>query len=137
LKELAPSTVGLASRPSEVLHAIRSGEVSQQFATTINGAPALALSIKPPRGMPDAQSVLITLYVDAHNHQPLRSVTVVDDLPSSVPYIADWMPATPDNIARARDDSIPAGYTKVDGPDKSRAVHDSTDDQADDDKHAA
>jgi hypothetical protein len=28
--------------------------------------------------------------------------------------VDDWMPATPDNIAQAEDDSMPAGYTKVD-----------------------
>ena len=40
-------------------------------------------------------------------------VTIADGNPR--PYIADWMPATPDNIAKAKDDdSIPAGYTKVD-----------------------
>jgi hypothetical protein len=28
--------------------------------------------------------------------------------------VADWLAATPANIAQAKDDSIPAGYTKVD-----------------------
>ena len=37
---------------------------------------------------------------------------VLSDLPSL--WVADWVPATPDNIAKATDDSIPAGYTKVD-----------------------
>jgi hypothetical protein len=36
-------------------------------------------------------------------------------LTSQRPYVADWMPATPDHIAKAKDDdSVPAGYTKVD-----------------------
>jgi hypothetical protein len=39
-------------------------------------------------------------------------VTVPDGLPDLL--VADWMPATPDNIAQATDDSIPAGYTNVD-----------------------
>ena len=66
-----------------------------------------------PHRVPDAQGVHLTLYVDARTYQPLRTVTVVDGNPSG-PYVADWMPATPDNIAKAKDNSIPAGYTKVD-----------------------
>lgn len=45
-------------------------------------------------------------------YEPLRTVLVLSDLPSL--WVADWVPATPDNIAKATDDSIPAGYTKVD-----------------------
>ncbi len=30
------------------------------------------------------------------------------------PYVADWLPATSENIAKAKDASIPAGYTKAD-----------------------
>jgi hypothetical protein len=40
------------------------------------------------------------------------TTTVADGNPR--PYVADWMPATPDDIAKAKDDPIPAGYTKVD-----------------------
>jgi hypothetical protein len=40
-------------------------------------------------------------------------VTTADGNPSP-PYVTDWMPATPENIAKAKDASIPAGYTKVD-----------------------
>jgi hypothetical protein len=29
------------------------------------------------------------------------------------PDVTDWLPATPDNIAKAEDDSIPAGYTEI------------------------
>jgi hypothetical protein len=62
--------------------------------------------------VPDARNLHRTLYVDALTHQPLRTVTVADGNPR--PYLADWMPATPENIAKAKDDdSIPAGYTKV------------------------
>lgn len=54
----------------------------------------------------------LTLYVDAQTYEPLRTVLVLGGLPSL--WVADWVPATPDNIATATDDSIPAGYTKVD-----------------------
>jgi hypothetical protein len=66
-----------------------------------------------PREMPDAQSVHLTLYVDARTYQPLRTVTAVDGNPGG-PYITDRMPATPDNIAQARGGAVPAGYTRVD-----------------------
>lgn len=95
--------------PSEVRQALQSGRATQQGTTTVNGAPAIALSIT----VPNAQSIHLTLYVDARTYQPLRTVTVVDGNPSG-PYVADWMPATPDNIAKAKGDSIPAGYTEVD-----------------------
>ncbi|HEY1761618.1 MAG TPA: hypothetical protein VGG17_03390 [Acidimicrobiales bacterium] len=108
-------TLGLASSPLEVQRALQ-GDPSQKITTTINDTPAIALSLTAPRRMPDTQSVHLTLYVDAKNCQPLRTVTVIDGLPSG-PYVADWMPATPDNIARAKDHSIPAGYTKVDRAD--------------------
>lgn len=106
-------TLGLASGPSEVQQALESGQVTQKGTTTVNGTLATALSIMVPRRVPDAQSIHVTLYVDARTYQPLRTVTVVDGNPGG-PYIADRMPATPDNIAKAKDDSIPAGYTKVD-----------------------
>lgn len=107
-----PPALGLASSPSEVAQAVQSGQVTHKGTTTVNGTPAIALSITMPRRMPDAQSIHLTLHVDARTYQPLRTVTVVDGNPA--PYVADWMPATPDNIAKAKDDSIPAGYTKVD-----------------------
>lgn len=84
--------------------------MTQKGTPTVNGTPAIALSITVP--LPDAQSVHLTLYADARTYQPLRTVTVAGGNPSG-PYVADWMPATPDNIAEAKDDSIPAGYTKV------------------------
>jgi hypothetical protein len=101
--------MGLAGSPSEVQQALQSGQVTRKGTTMVNGMPAIALSIT----VPDAQSVRLTLYVDARTYQPLRTVTVVDGNPSG-PYVADWMPATQDNIAKAKDDSIPASYTKVD-----------------------
>jgi hypothetical protein len=105
--------LGLASGPPQVQHALQSGQVTQKGTTTVNGTTATALSITVPCRVPDAQSVHVTLHVDALTYQPLRTVTVVDGNPGG-PYVADRMPATPDNIAKAKDDSIPAGYTKVD-----------------------
>jgi hypothetical protein len=98
-----------------VRQALQSGRVTQKGTTTVNGTPAIALSIPPGLiGVPDAESIHRTLYADARTHQPLRTVSVVDGLPAG-PYVADWMPATPDNIDKAKGDySIPAGYTKVD-----------------------
>jgi hypothetical protein len=41
-------------------------------------------------------------------------VTIVAGDPPGA-YVSDWLPATPGNIAKAKDDySIPADYTKVD-----------------------
>ncbi|HEY2518762.1 MAG TPA: hypothetical protein VGJ19_01530 [Streptosporangiaceae bacterium] len=103
-------TLSLASSPSEVQQALRSGQVPRLGTTRIDGTPVTALSIALP--LPDAESIHLTLYVDARTHQPLRTVTVVDGNPG--PYVADRIPATPGNIAKATDDSIPAGYTQVD-----------------------
>jgi hypothetical protein len=100
---------GLESSSSEVQQALESGQATQKGTTTVNGTPAIALSIM----VPDTQSVHLTLYVDARTYQPLRTVTVVDGNRSG-PYVVDWMPATPGNVAKAKGDSIPAGYTKVD-----------------------
>ena len=106
--------LGLESSPSEVQQALQSGQVTQKGTTTVNGTPAFALSIPASLiGVPHAESVHRTLYADVRTYQPLRTVTVVGGTPGS-PYVADWMPATPDNIAKAKDDSIPVGYTKVD-----------------------
>jgi hypothetical protein len=107
------AALGLESSPSEVQQALRSGQAAQQGTTTVNGTPAIALSIPVPRRVPNSHGVHHTLYVDARTHQPLRAVTVVDGNPSGS-RVADWMPATPGNIAKATGDSIPAGYTKVD-----------------------
>ncbi len=104
--------MGLASSPSEVRQALQSGRVTRKGTTTVNGTPAVALSVTVPGGMPDARSVHLTLHVDARTYQPLRTVTVAGGNPGG-PYVADRMPATPDNIAKARDGSIPAGYTKA------------------------
>jgi hypothetical protein len=98
----------LWSRPSEVQQALRSGQATQKGTTTVHGTPAIALSIT----VPDAPNLHRTVYADARTYQPLRTVTLADGNPR--PYIADWMPATPGNIARAKDDDpAPAGYTRV------------------------
>jgi hypothetical protein len=104
-------TPNLYSSPSEVQQALQSGKVTQAGAATVNGTQAIALSIAVPR-VPNALGVSLTLYVDAQTYQPLRAVTVVDGFPDL--NVADWMPATADNVAKAEDESIPAGYTKVD-----------------------
>jgi hypothetical protein len=100
------SGLGLQSSPSEVQQALRSGHVTQKGRTTVHGTPTIALSLPDRRGQ-------YILYVNARTGQPLRTVITVDGNPSP-PYVTDWIPATPDNIAKAEDDSIPAGYKKVD-----------------------
>ena len=109
----APATspaAGLQSSPSEVQRALQSGQVTQEGTTTVNGTQAIALSVT----LPSAEDLDYTLYVDAQTYQPLRTVTVGTSADNSTANVADWIPATPDNIAKAEDNSIPAGYTKVD-----------------------
>jgi hypothetical protein len=103
--------LGLASEPSEVRQALQSG-VGQPSTTTVDGTPAIAISVPMPREMPNAETIHLTLYVDARTYQPLRTTTVVDGNPGG-PYIADRIPATPDNIAKAKGGPIPAGYAEV------------------------
>jgi hypothetical protein len=100
--------LGLGSSSSEVQRALHGGQATQRGTATVNGTPAVALWIM----VPDAPSLHRTLYVDARTYQPLRTVTVADGNRSG-PYVADWMPATPGNVAKAKGDSIPAGYTRV------------------------
>lgn len=100
---------GLRSSPSEVQQALQSGQATQEGTTTVNGTPAIALSIT----VPDARSLHRTLYVDARTYRPLRVVTVADGNRSG-PYVEDRMPATPDNVSKAKGDPVPVGYTKVD-----------------------
>ena len=99
----------LQSSSSEVQQALQSGQVTQMGTTTVNGTHAIALSIKAP-SVPRATPYDLTLYVDAQTYQPLRTV-VHYSWPGL--FITDWVPATPDNISQAKDDSIPAGYIKV------------------------
>jgi hypothetical protein len=99
------TSLTLSSTASQVAQALQSGQVTQTGTVTINGTQARALSIAVP-------GEGFTLYVDAQTYQPLRTVLTLNgeaDL-----EITDWLPATADNIAQAENDSIPAGYTKVD-----------------------
>ena len=103
-------TPNVKSSPSQVQQALQDRRVTQMGTTTVNGTTAIALSISTPH----VQNVL---YVDAQTYQPLRQVIVEDSTDggrlAAGPQITDWVPATPANIATAKDDSIPAGYTKV------------------------
>ncbi|HEY1701408.1 MAG TPA: hypothetical protein VGG75_17020 [Trebonia sp.] len=104
-----PSALDLESSPCEVRQALQDGRATRKGTTMVNGVPAIAFSVPAPF----SQRFRLTLHVDARTYQPLRAVTVVDGHPG--PRVADWLPATPENIAKATDDeSIPADYTKVD-----------------------
>jgi hypothetical protein len=103
----AQPAVNVSSSSSEVLRALQSGQVTQLGMTTVNGTQAIALSVKKLR-IPGS----FTVDVDAHTYEPLREVSTVTGN-SAPPYISDWLPATPENIAKAKGESIPAGYTKV------------------------
>ncbi len=103
----AQPAVNLNSTSSEVLRALQSGQVTQLGMTTVNGKQAFALSVKKLR-IPGA----FIVDVDAQSYEPLREVSTVTGNPSP-PDISDWLPATPANIAKAKGESIPAGYTKV------------------------
>ena len=105
------SAPGLRSSPSEVQQALRSGQATREGTTTVNGTPAIALSIT----VPDARSFHRTLYVDARTYQPLRAVTVADGNQSG-PYVEGRMPATPDNIAKAKGDPVPAATPRPTWP---------------------
>jgi hypothetical protein len=99
------SGLDLHSSPSQVQRALRSGHVTQKGRTTVHGTPAIALSLPDRRGQ-------YILYVDARTGQPLRTVSTTRGNPSP-PYVTDWVPATRENIAKAEDDSIPAGYKRL------------------------
>jgi hypothetical protein len=109
--EPPPSPIlGLESSPSEVRQALQDGQVTRKGATAVNGTPTVALSVPVPL----SQRYRLTLHVDARTYQPLRTVTVVDG-GNPIPHVTDWLPATPENIAKAADgESVPAGYTEVD-----------------------
>jgi hypothetical protein len=115
----ATAGLNLFSSSSEVQQALQNGQVTQNGMATVNGTQAIVLSVKVPSASstigspPGAQivSTNLTLYVDAHTYQPLRRVLSFDGAPGLL--VADWVPATPENIAQATDNSIPAGYTKI------------------------
>jgi hypothetical protein len=101
-------TPNLYSSSSEVQQALQSGQVTHEGTATVNGRQAIALSIK----LASTADADLTLYVDAQTYQPLRTVMAIDGHPDLL--VADWMPATPANVAHAKHDAIPAGYAKVD-----------------------
>jgi hypothetical protein len=109
----AQPAVSVSSSSSEVLRALQSGQVTQLGMTTVNGTQAIALSVKSLR-IPGS----FIVDVDARTYQPLREVSTVTGNPSP-PYISDWLPATPDSIAKAKGESIPVGYTKVNNTGKT------------------
>lgn len=97
----------LWSSPARVRQGIQSGEAVEQGTTTVGDIEAIALAIT----VPGASNLHRTMYVDARTHQPLRTVTLADGNP--LPFVADWLPATPDNVAKANDHTIPDGYAEV------------------------
>jgi hypothetical protein len=99
------TSLTLSSSASQVQQALQSGQVTQRGTVTINGTQARALSIAVP-------GEGFTLYVDAQTYQPLRTVLTLNGRADL--EVTDFLPATADNIAQAENDSIPAGYTKVD-----------------------
>ena len=115
------SLPNLHSSAAEVQQALQSGQMTQTGTATVNGTPAIALSVKVPSGSSEIMesasgtqtvSTDLILYVDAQTYQPLRTVLSFGGQPYLL--VSDWVPDTPGNIAQATDDSIPAGYTKVD-----------------------
>ena len=107
-------TPSLDSSPSQVQQALQSGQVTQLGTPMFNGTQAIALSINAPR----YQNIL---YVDPQTYQPVGQVIIPDHFVRglSAVGISYWVPATPANIAMAKDDSIPAGYTKVSPSDQT------------------
>lgn len=88
--------------------------VTQNGVATVNGTQAIVLSVKVPSGgstVPSAPRAHIVssnliLYGDARTYQPLRRVLRFGGAPGL--FVADWVPATPENIAQATNNSIPA-----------------------------
>jgi hypothetical protein len=98
----APS---LTSSASEIAQALTDGTVSQTGTTTVNGTPAIVLSVSGTVGL--------TLDVDATTDQPLRAVLSNPINRDNVPITVDLLPATAANVAQAQQPAIPAGYTLV------------------------
>ena len=123
-KAPAHPTPSLSSSPSQVQQALQGGQVTQMGTPMFNGTQAIALSIKvaaPQNSWPSAPHYQSILYVDPQTYQPLGQAYVPDNTLArkSGLEVTYWVPATPDNIAKAKDDSIPAGYTKVNNAMKS------------------
>jgi hypothetical protein len=108
-KSSTSGTVELGSSPVAVRQALQTGRVTEKGTATVNGTPAIALSV----ALPSAYSLSYTLFVDARTYKPLRTEVIGTAAGDANTFVSDWEPATSANIARAKDDSIPAGYTKV------------------------
>jgi hypothetical protein len=107
-----PPIVDLQSSPRKVQQALERGRVTEQAArATISGRRAIALVVR----LPSRNHLEYLVYVDAQTDQPLRTVTT-GTAPGAATIVADWVPVTPKNIAAAKDNSIPAGYTQVGQP---------------------
>jgi hypothetical protein len=104
----AATTPSMFSTPSQVQQALQSGQVTQAGTATIDGTPTIALTFTL-QSAPPASAVL---YVDAQSYEPLRMAWQVNGS-GHVLSVENWMPATPGNIALAKDDSIPASYTEA------------------------
>ena len=102
-----PSQGALGSDSSTVQQAIQSGQVTQVGTSTVNGTPAIVLSVKAA----NAQGSELLLYVDAQNYQTLQTVQTLP--PSASLMVSQWTPATSALIAEAETNSIPSGYTEV------------------------
>jgi hypothetical protein len=114
-----PSASLLFRTPAQVQQALQSGEVIRHGTATVDGTQVIALSLEVPNA-PGNPTTQIALYVDARTYQPLRTVSVQNGAPDL--NVGDWNPATRDNIALAKDRTIPAGYTKA----SLRQVYDGT-----------
>ncbi len=102
------ATPSIFSTPSQVQQALQSGQVTETGTATIDGTSAIALTFTL-QSVPPATAVL---YVDAQSFQPLRMAWQVEGA-GHVLSVENWMAATAANIALAKDDSIPTGYTEA------------------------
>ncbi len=96
------------SSPAQVQQALRDGQVTQNATGTVDGRPAIALTVVLPRA---AAGEHLTLWVDAQTYQPLRDASTADGF--SDLFVDEWMATTAANTALAEDHAIPAGYAKV------------------------
>ena len=113
-------TPSMNSSPSQVQQALQSGQVTELGTPMFNGSQAIALSINAPH----YQNIL---YVDPQTYQPVGQAIIPDHFVRglSAVGISYWVPTTPANIAMAKDDSIPAGDTKVSPSDQTLGNFDS------------
>ncbi|HEY1713728.1 MAG TPA: hypothetical protein VGG07_12550 [Solirubrobacteraceae bacterium] len=96
--------------PSQVRRALQDGRVTQKGTTVIRGVRSITLSVALPKNRRLLGDTL-TLYVNARTYEPLRTVFGTADRDGL--EIEEWLPASAHNITLAKDDSIPAGYSRV------------------------